>query len=150
MSRLDEMGPNSSFHRVIGESGAIAADDQVRRVVLSSGKVYFDLLKARAETGDTRIALVRVEQLYPFPFNVLRKILQRFRNAEIVWCQEEPQNMGAWNFIDRRIEQVLATLDIAAKRPRFAGRVEAASPATGLYQRHTAEQTHLVSDALAA
>jgi 2-oxoglutarate dehydrogenase E1 component len=150
MSRLDEMGPGSSFHRVIDESEAIAANDRVRRVVLCSGKVYFDLLKARTAKGDAGVALIRVEQLYPFPFNVLGKVLQRYRNAEIVWCQEEPQNMGAWNFVDRRIEQVLAALDVAAKRPRFAGRVDAASPATGLFKRHLEEQTDLVADALAA
>src|SRR3984893_3929282 len=149
-SRLDEMGTGTSFHRVIGEGDAIAADDQVRRVVLSSGKVYFDLVKARAATDEKRVALVRVEQLYPFPFNTLGKVLQHYRNAEIVWCQEEPQNMGAWNFVDRRIEQVLAGLSVAHQSPRFAGRAEAASPATGLFKRHVEEQTHLVHDALAA
>jgi 2-oxoglutarate dehydrogenase E1 component len=150
MSRLDEMAPGTSFHRVIGENGVVVGDDDVRRVVLCSGKIYFDLAKARAQNGDDCIALVRIEQLYPFPFNTLSKTLQRYRNAEIVWCQEEPQNMGAWAFIDRRIEQVLAGLDVAAKRPRFAGRAEAASPATGLHKRHVEEQRHLVADALAA
>jgi 2-oxoglutarate dehydrogenase E1 component len=150
MSRLGDMAPGSSFHRVIDETEAIAADDQVRRVVLCSGKVYFDLAKARANSGDERVALVRIEQLYPFPFNVLGRVLQRYRNAEILWCQEEPENMGAWNFVDRRIEQVLGGLDVAAKRPRFAGRAEAASPATGLFRRHVEEQGQLVSNALAA
>jgi 2-oxoglutarate dehydrogenase E1 component len=150
MSRLDEMGSGSSFHRIVAETETVAADDKVRRVVLCTGKVYFDLVKARAERGDDRVALVRIEQLYPFPFNALAKVLQRYRNAEIVWCQEEPQNMGAWNFVDRRIEQVLDGLDIAAKRPRFVGRAEAASPATGLFKRHVEEQTALVADALGA
>jgi 2-oxoglutarate dehydrogenase E1 component len=150
MSPLDDMGPKSSFHRVIGEVAPIAEDDKVRRVALCTGKVYFDLVKARAEKDDDRIALVRVEQLYPFPFNALSKTLRRYRNAEIVWCQEEPQNMGAWNFVDRRIEQVLDGLDVAAKRPRIVGRAEAASPATGLFKRHAEEQAHLVADALAA
>ena len=150
MSRLDDMRSGTSFHRVISEGDALAADDRVRRVVLCSGKLYFDLLKARTAKGDERVALVRVEQLYPFPFDALGKVLQPYRNAEIVWCQEEPQNMGAWNFVDRRIEQVLDGLDIAAKRPRFAGRSEAASPATGLFKRHVEEQTKLVADALAA
>jgi 2-oxoglutarate dehydrogenase E1 component len=150
MSPLADMGPGTTFHRVIGESEAIAPDDKVRRVVLASGKVYFDLAKARAEKGDDGVALVRVEQLYPFPFTSLAKVLQRYRNAEVVWCQEEPQNMGAWNFVDRRIERVLAGLDVAAKRPRFVGRAEAASPATGLFKRHTQEQAQLVGDALAA
>jgi 2-oxoglutarate dehydrogenase E1 component len=150
MSRLDEMGPRTSFHRVIGESGDITADDAVRRVVLCTGKVYFDLAKDRTQRGKEHIALVRIEQLYPFPFNALAKVLQRYRNAEIVWCQEEPQNMGAWNFVDRRVEQVLSELGIAAKRPLFAGRDEAASPATGLYKRHVEEQAHLVDEALTA
>jgi 2-oxoglutarate dehydrogenase E1 component len=150
MSRLDEIGPGSSFHRIVGESDVVAAEDRVHRVVLCSGKVYFDLLKARVKNGNNRVALIRIEQLYPFPFHTLGRVLRCYRNAEIVWCQEEPQNMGAWNFVDRRIEQVLAELDIAAKRPRFAGRAEAASPATGLFKRHVEEQAHLVADALAA
>jgi len=94
--------------------------------------------------------LVRVEQLYPFPFNALGTLLRRYRNAEIVWCQEEPQNMGAWNFVDRHTEQVLSELDVAAKRPRFVGRLEAASPATGLFKRHAEEQARLVAEALVA
>ncbi len=150
MSPLVAMGPGTTFHRIIDETETIAPDEQVRRVVLSSGKIYFDLLKARAEKGDDKVALVRVEQLYPFPFPALAKVLQRYRNAEVVWCQEEPQNMGAWGFVDRRIEQVLSGLDIAAKRPRFVGRAEAASPATGLFRRHAQEQAHLVADALVA
>ena len=149
-SPLDELGSGSSFHRVIGETGPIAADDQIRRVVLCSGKVYFDLLKARIASGDDRVALVRVEQLYPFPFNSLARVLARWPDAEIVWCQEEPQNMGAWNFVDRRIERVLTGLEVAAKRPRFVGRAEAASPATGLFKRHVEEQAQLVTAALAA
>ncbi len=154
MSPLDAMGPGRTFHRIIEETEAIATDDQVRRVVLCSGKAYFDLAKARAEKGDAkedkRVALIRIEQLYPFPLRSLGQVLRRYRNAEIVWCQEEPQNMGAWSFVDRRIEQVLAGLDIAAKRPRFVGRAEAASPATGLFKRHTQEQAQLVDAALAA
>jgi len=149
-SRLDEMGPGTTFHRVIGETASLASDERIRRVVLCSGKIYFDLVKARAERRDDAVALVRVEQLYPFPFNALGKVLQRYPNAEIVWCQEEPQNMGAWNFVDRRIEQVLAGLGGAARRPRFAGRAEAASTATGLFKRHQQEQAQLVADALAA
>ncbi|HEY1301644.1 MAG TPA: 2-oxoglutarate dehydrogenase E1 component, partial [Stellaceae bacterium] len=128
----------------------LAAADKVRRVVLCSGKVYFDLAKARAAAGDDRVALVRVEQLYPFPFGTLAKLLARWRNAEIVWCQEEPQNMGAWNFVDRRLERVLAGIEVAAKRPRFVGRDEAAAPATGLFKRHLDEQARLVAAALAA
>jgi 2-oxoglutarate dehydrogenase E1 component len=149
-SALEAMGPGTAFHRVLGESATIAPDLEVRRVVLCCGKVYFDLLKARAERGDDRVAILRLEQLYPFPFTALAKELARYRNAEVVWCQEEPQNMGTWNFVDRRIEQVLAGLDVAARRPRFAGRAEAAAPATGLFKHHVEEQAKLVADAMAA
>ena len=149
MSRLDEMGPESSFRRIVGETGPIAADDKVRRVVLCSGKVYFDLMKARAGNGDDRVAIVRVEQLYPFPSKPLACVLARWRHAEIVWCQEEPRNMGAWNFVDRPIEEVLTGLDVAARRPRFVGRAAAASPATGLFKRHVEEQALLAAMALA-
>jgi 2-oxoglutarate dehydrogenase E1 component len=96
------------------------------------------------------VALVRLEQLYPFPRVSLGEQLRRYRSAEVVWCQEEPENMGAWGFVDRRIEQVLAGLDVAARRPRFIGRAEAASPATGLFKRHQREQAQLVEAALAA
>jgi 2-oxoglutarate dehydrogenase E1 component len=149
-SPLTDFGPGTTFHRVIGESGAMAPDDKVRRVVLCTGKVYFDLVKARAEKRDDTVALARIEQLYPFPRRSLAEPLRRYRNAEIVWCQEEPENMGAWGFVDRRIEQVLAGLDVAARRPRFVGRAEAASPATGLFKRHVQEQAQLVAEALAA
>ncbi|MBV9016708.1 MAG: 2-oxoglutarate dehydrogenase E1 component [Alphaproteobacteria bacterium] len=150
MSRLADMGPGTTFHRVIGETETIAPDSEVRRVVLCSGKVYFDLAKGRAEKGDTTVALVRIEQLYPFPFRTLADLLRRYPRAEVVWCQEEPQNMGGWGFVDRRIERVLAGLDVAAKRPLFVGRAEAASPATGLFKRHLHEQAQLVDAALAA
>jgi 2-oxoglutarate dehydrogenase E1 component len=150
MSPLADMGPGTTFHRVIGETETIVPDAKVRRVVLCSGKVYFDLLKSRTEKRDRSVALVRLEQLYPFPFKTLADELRRYPRAEIVWCQEEPQNMGAWSFVDRRIERVLEGLDVAAKRPRFVGRCEAASPATGLFKRHQQEQAKLVDDALAA
>jgi 2-oxoglutarate dehydrogenase E1 component len=144
VSCLAAMGPGTSFHRVIPETGRVAPDDRVRRVVLCSGKVYFDLVRARQERGDDRVAVLRLEQLYPFPRSALGKELARYPNAEVVWCQEEPQNMGAWNFVDRRIEQA------AARRLRFVGRAEAASPATGVFKRHAEEQARLVDDALAA
>ncbi len=147
-SKLAEMGPGTTFHRVFGETAALVADSKVRRVVLCSGKVYFDLVKAREERQISDIAILRVEQLYPFPFTALGKELQRYGKAEVVWCQEEPQNMGAWGFVDRRIEQVLAGLGGKAKRPSYAGWPEAASPATGLLKRHNQQQAKLIDDAL--
>jgi 2-oxoglutarate dehydrogenase E1 component len=147
-SRLDEMGPGTTFHRVIEEQGELVADEKVRRVVLCSGKVYFDLLKGREERKINDVALIRIEQLHPFPFTALGEAVGRYKNADFVWCQEEPENMGAWSFVDRRIERVLGGLDIKAKRPSYAGRPEAAAPATGLLKRHQREQAKLVDDAL--
>jgi 2-oxoglutarate dehydrogenase E1 component len=150
VSALADMGPGTTFHRVLPDSGKLVADARVRRVVLCSGKVYFDLFEEREKRGIDDVALIRVEQLYPFPFRTLEKELQRYRKAEVVWCQEEPYNMGAWHFVDRRIEQALGAIDIAAKRPRYVGRLESASPATGLYKRHNQEQAKLVGEALEA
>ncbi len=147
-SKLADMGPGTSFHRVFDEVDELAADGKVRRVVLCSGKVYYDLLKARRERKITDVAILRVEQLYPFPLSVLGKSVARYKNAEFVWCQEEPENQGAWTFVDRRIEQVLTGLDIKAKRPRYVGRAASASTATGLFSRHTAEQQKLVNEAI--
>jgi len=148
MSRLDQMGPQTTFHRVFDDASELVPDDKVRRVVLTSGKVHFDIKKARDERGIKDIALVRIEQLHPFPFTALSKAVARYRNAEFVWAQEEPENMGAWSFVDRRIEKVLTDLDLAHKRPRYVGRPEAAAPATGLLKRHNKEQQALVDEAL--
>jgi len=149
VSRLDDMGPGTWFHRVLGESAPAVAIEKVRRLVLCSGKVYYDLLAEREKLGITDVALIRLEQLYPFPVRSLTAELSRYTNARsIVWCQEEPQNMGAWTFVDRRLEDVVGAAGLALGRPVYAGRVEAASPATGLVTRHNAEQAKLVADAL--
>ncbi len=140
VSPLSEFGPGSHFLTVIPEADKLAPDEQVKRVVLCSGKVYYDLLAERRAKEIKDVAIVRVEQLYPFPTVSLPRELARYRNAEVVWCQEEPENMGAWTFVDRRIEKLLAALDVKAKRPTYVGRCEAASPATGLAKIHAAEQ----------
>jgi 2-oxoglutarate dehydrogenase E1 component len=136
------------FQFIIPEIDAIAPPDQVRRVVVCSGKVYYDLLTERRARGINDVAILRLEQPYPFPENTLGRLLEPYRNAEVIWCQEEPENMGAWNFVDRRIEKVLTRLDGKAKRPSYAGREAAASPATGSARTHQAEQAALVAAAL--
>jgi len=148
VSSLAEFGPASGFRYVIPEIDAIAPEEEVRRVVLCTGKVYYDLLQERRERGLRDVALIRLEQLYPFPVNSLTRALSPYRNAEVIWCQEEPENMGAWTFVDRRLEKVLKDLGIKAKRPDYAGRREAASPATGLAKVHAQEQATLVREAL--
>jgi len=148
VSTLEDMGPGTCFHRVLPEADKQAEDNKVKRVVLCSGKVYYDLYAERNARGIEDIAIVRVEQLYPFPNVSLKEQLVRYKNADVVWCQEEPANMGAWTFVDRRIEALLEEIDSVAKRPSYAGRAEAASPATGLAKRHAREQADLVDQAL--
>jgi 2-oxoglutarate dehydrogenase E1 component len=148
VSPLSEMAEGSSFRKVIPEIDTLVAPDQVRRIVITTGKVYYDLLAARRERDIKDVALVRLEQIYPFPAMALRTALTQYRNAEVVWCQEEPENQGAWTFVDRRLERVLVAIDAASKRPRYVGRDEAASPATGSAKIHAAQQAALVAAAL--
>jgi 2-oxoglutarate dehydrogenase E1 component len=148
VSSLADFGPGSAFKYVIPEIDAIAPEEQVKRVVLCSGKVYYDLLAERREKRIDDVAIVRLEQIHPFPKQSLARALAPYRNAEVVWCQEEPENMGAWTFVDRRIEKVLAELELKAKRPAYVGRDEAASPATGLAKTHQQQQEELVREAL--
>jgi len=148
VSDLADMGPGTRFKRVLGEVDKLAADDKVRRLVLCSGKVYYDLLEARRERGIDDVAIARVEQLYPVPMKGLTRLLTQYGNAEVVWCQEEPANMGAWNFIAPRIETILEETGHSITRACYVGRAAAASPATGLFSAHVREQQALIEDAL--
>ncbi|UNC15131.1 2-oxoglutarate dehydrogenase E1 component [Acidiphilium multivorum] len=150
VSTLEDMTNGSAFRTVIPETDALVAPEKVRRVVLCSGKVYYDLVAERRDRGIDDVAIVRVEQLYPFPKKALKTAIEAYVNAEVIWCQEEPENMGYWHFLDRRIEAALecTATKMAASRPRFAGRKAAASPATGLAKVHAAEQAALVREAL--
>ncbi|ALG89232.1 MULTISPECIES: 2-oxoglutarate dehydrogenase E1 component [Actibacterium] len=145
----------SSFHRVLwddAEKGAagitLAADDKIKRVVICSGKVYYDLLEERDARGIDDIYLLRLEQFYPFPAISLVKELERFKQAEVVWCQEEPKNQGGWTFVEPNLEWVLTRISAKHARPRYVGRNASASPATGLASQHKAQQTALANEAL--
>jgi len=155
-SFLVDMMPGSSFHRVLRDQAEVvpgawnvklADDDKIRRVVLCTGKVYFDLMEVRDKRNESRIQFLRLEQLYPFPENVLALELNRFPKAEIVWCQEEPQNQGAWSFVAPRIELTIAQLG-GSGRPRYVGRPEYASTAAGLMAQHTSELRAFLAEAL--
>jgi len=156
VSTLAEMSGESSFHRLLWDDAQLlpdqaiklVKDSKIRRVVLCSGKVYFDLYEEREKRGINDVYLLRVEQLYPFPAKALITELSRFRNAEMVWCQEEPKNMGAWSFIDPYLEWVLAHIDAKHQRVRYTGRPAAASPATGLMSKHLAQLEAFLEDAL--
>ncbi len=145
----------SYFHRCLWDDAqkghsdlTLRPDDQIKRVVLCSGKVYFDLLTERDARGQDDTYLLRIEQLYPIPGKSLRTELSRFKGAEWVWCQEEPKNMGGWSHIEPELELILTEIGAKNTRARYAGRVASASPATGLASRHKYEQETLVKEAL--
>jgi len=163
VSSIADMAEGSSFHRVLHDDAQtrpdivgvkLKADKDIRRVVLCSGKVYYDLLDARdkkAAAGEAvdDVYLLRLEQFYPWPMKSISTELVRFPNAELVWCQEEPKNMGGWTFVDPWLELTLDKLDLKAKRARYVGRPASASTAAGLMSRHLKELQAFTDEALA-
>jgi 2-oxoglutarate dehydrogenase E1 component len=156
VSRLEELGNGTTFHRILyddaqmlgDEKTRLVSDDKIKRVVLCSGKVYYDLYEEREKRGVDDVYIMRVEQLYPVPLKALVLELGRFKNAELVWCQEEPRNMGAWHFIEPYLEWVLNQIHAPNRRPRYAGRAAAAATATGLMSKHLAQLKALLDEAL--
>jgi len=157
VSSLEDMGPNTSFHRVLWDDAQrlpdaktkLRPDKEIRRVVLCSGKVYYDLYAEREKRGIDDVYLLRVEQLYPFPHRALVTELSRFpANCEFVWCQEEPYNMGAWTFVAPHLEWVLTTIGAEQARPVYVGRPAAAATATGLMSKHLKELAQFLDEAL--
>ncbi len=156
VSPLAEMGPNTAFHRLLPDDAAaggvertrLVEAQKIRRVVLCSGKVYYDLYEEREKRGIDDIYLLRVEQLYPFPTKELLTRLIPFKSAELIWCQEEPRNMGAWLFIEPYLEWILNQIGADHRRPRYVGRPPAASPAAGLMSKHLAQLKAFLDDAL--
>lgn len=157
VSTLEELAEGSTFHRVLhddAERGAsetkLVKDGKIRRVVLCSGKVYFDLLEEREKRGIDDVYLMRVEQLYPFPLKSLAQELSRFKAADVVWCQEEPKNMGSWTFVEPYLEWVLGHAGSKVKRARYVGRPASAATATGLMSKHLAQLNAFLDEAFAA
>ncbi len=156
VSQLDELGPNTSFHRLLWDDAQnlpdekikLVADDKIRRVVLCSGKVYYDLYEEREKRGIDDVYILRVEQLYPVPLKALVQELGRFKSAELVWCQEEPRNMGAWHFMEPYLDWVLKQVGTAQERPRYAGRAASAATATGLMPKHLLQLKAFLDEAL--
>lgn len=150
VSKAEDFTGNSSFHRVLWDDDRheLVEGKKVKRVVLCTGKVYYDLLEERRVRGTKDVAIIRLEQLYPFPDDALEEELKPYPNAEVVWCQEEPYNQGYFFFVDRLIEDVLIKMKRKHTRPTYVGRAVAAAPATGINSRHVAEQKKLVDEAL--
>ncbi len=148
VSSLADMGPGTSFHRVLDERDTQVKSGKAKRIVMCSGKVYYDLAAARDEAKMWDVEIIRVEQLYPFPTRAVVEVLEKTPNATMIWCQEEPRNMGGWTFVRDFIEEAMQTADAKQQRLIYAGRAAAASPATGTLGRHKREQAQLVADAL--
>jgi 2-oxoglutarate dehydrogenase E1 component len=148
VSALEEFAPGTTFKKVYPETGSLVADAKVRRLVLCSGKVYYDLVQARDEQGIKDVAIVRVEQLYPFPRKELTAEIKRYKNAEVMWCQEEPRNMGYFSYIAAPLQELLDEQGRLSERVLYAGRATAASPAAGYLKIHEREQKALVQQAL--
>jgi 2-oxoglutarate dehydrogenase E1 component len=158
VSALAEIGEGASFHRLLwddaesrkNEKIKLVKDDKIRRVILCSGKVYYDLYEDREKRGVDDVYLMRAEQLYPFPLKALVRELTRFKKAEIVWCQEEPKNMGAWFFVEPYLEWVLAQVGGKSRRARYAGRPASAATASGLASKHLAQMKAFLDECFAA
>jgi 2-oxoglutarate dehydrogenase E1 component len=155
ISEAADFTTGSSFHRVLWDDAQkgnsdlkLKPDAKIKRVVICSGKVYFDLLAERDKRGADDVYLLRLEQFYPFPALSLVKELERFKTAQVVWCQEEPKNQGGWTFVEPNLEWVLTRIGAQYSRATYVGRAASASPATGLASRHKVEQEALVNDAL--
>ncbi len=152
-SNIEDFTKRNTFHRVLNDHADIkknnliklAEDKKIKKVVLCSGKIYFDLLEAREKNKNKHVFIIRIEQLYPFPVKTLAKELKRFRkNAEFFWCQEEPKNMGAWNTVRNYIQWSLNYIKSKNKEVNYIGREPAASPASGYLKKHLAEQNEIL------
>jgi len=156
VSDLADFGPDTSFHRILcdgarkktGSTVELVGNDKIRRVVLCSGKVYYDLFREREKRGVNDILLLRMEQLYPFPAKALCKELAMRPRADVVWCQEEPKNMGAWSFVQPGVQWVLDRLDGVCKQPRYVGRPASAATAVGLMKTHQQQLADFLNEAL--
>ncbi len=157
VSKLAELAGETTFHRILWDDAQLdksspvklVADEKIRRVVICSGKVYYDLYEEREKRGLNDIYIMRLEQLYPFPLKTLVAELSRFKGAEIIWCQEEPRNQGAWAFVQPYLEWVLEQTNSASRRARYVGRPASAATATGLMSSHLKQLKAFLDEALA-
>ena len=152
-SNIEDFTKKNTFHRVLIDHAdlqknnliELAKDKKIKKVVICSGKIYFDLLQAREKNKNKNVFIIRIEQLYPFPVKTLAKILKRFRKkTEFFWCQEEPKNMGAWNTVRNYIQWSLNYIKAENKEIKYIGRKPAASPASGYLKKHLAEQNEIL------
>ena len=157
VSEIEDFLPENSFHRILPDHAdfpeynliKLAKDEDIKRVVLCSGKVYFDISEKRETIRNPKVQLLRIEQLYPFPVKKLASFLKRFKNAdEFIWCQEEPENMGAWSFVEKYINWTLNSIGAKSKKVQYVGRKPSASTATGYLKKHVQQQDEIISKVL--
>ena len=157
VSEIEDFLPENSFHRILPDHAdfpeynliKLAKDEDIKRVVLCSGKVYFDISEKRETIRNPKVQLLRIEQLYPFPVKKLASFLKRFKNAdEFIWCQEEPENMGAWSFVEKYINWTLDSVGAKSKKVQYVGRKPSASTATGYLKKHVQQQDEIISKVL--
>jgi len=158
VSTFEEMSGDSEFHRVLWDDAQYAhragelellPDSKIKRVIICSGKIYYDLFEEREKNGRSDVYLLRVEQFYPYPDDAIQEELSRFKNADMVWAQEEPKNMGAWSFIEPFLEESLIAIKAKHTRARYVGRPAAASTATGISSKHKKEQQAILDGVFA-
>ena len=152
ISSINDFTKENSFHRILEDHAYIKKskliklkqDNKIKKAVICSGKIYFDLLDAREKTKNDKVIFIRIEQLYPFPAKTLAQLLKKYKNAEFLWCQEEPVNMGAWNFVRNYIDRVLEIINSKQNRVKFVGRNASSSTATGNLNKHLAQQKEIL------
>ena len=152
VSNLEDFTKKTRFHRILIDHSylpeskfiKLKKDNKIKKVIMCSGKIYFDLLEAREKSKDDSVVFIRIEQLYPFPAKHLAKELSRYKNAKFYWCQEEPMNMGAWNTSKYYIDRTLEIIQVKGEKVKYIGRNAAASPATGNLNKHLAEQKEIL------
>jgi 2-oxoglutarate dehydrogenase E1 component len=155
-SLISDFLKKNSFHRILEDHAylkdsqtiELKKDSKIEKVIMCSGKIYFDLLEAREKVKNDRIVFIRIEQLYPFPAKTLAKLLKRYENAEFIWCQEEPKNMGAWNTVRNYIDRTLEIIDFRNSKVKYVGRNASSTTATGNFNKHLAEQKKILEKVL--
>ena len=156
ISNISEFVSKSSFHRVLEDDAyiknnnliSLKKDNKIKKVVMCSGKIYYDLIEEREKLKSNNIVFVRLEQLYPFPVKTLANILKRYTKAKFIWCQEEPMNMGAWNTVRNYIDRTLKIVNNGDKSVKYVGRKAASSTATGNFNKHLAQQKEILEKIL--
>ena len=157
VSSISEFSINSTFHRVLEDDIYSKAknlyeikkrDEKIKKVVMCSGKIYYDLIEAREKLNNERVTFIRIEQLYPFPVKTLANILKRYNKAEFIWCQEEPKNMGAWNTVRNYIDRTLEMINLSDISVKYVGRKASSSTATGNLNKHLAQQKEILEKIL--